>query len=324
MGPAPSSSAPAAEQTAAAAPTPSPSPSPSPTPQPTPTPVPKPTPAPAFAEDFSLDKNPEHVWEPFTGSVDIMIIAAHPDDDVLYMGAITPTYAQQGKSAVVVYMTYGKTKSGRRQEALNGIYSDGGRIFPVFGPFPDSTIRLDTDGDGEKESTWMRTAAQTRKIWPDKKTLPFLVEQIRKYKPSVIVTHDVKGEYGHGHHMLTAELAQRVFSMSADASLYPDSAEKYGTWQPAKLYLHLYKKNELVLDTSQQLSLFGGVTAFDVAKMGYDCHKSQHIWKSFYVSRTHYSIEQFGLALSVVGYENTTNDMFENIGEDTMYLLNNP
>jgi LmbE family N-acetylglucosaminyl deacetylase len=318
MGPAPSSTPEAART---AAPTPSPSPSPSPTPTPTPaptptpspTPIPKPTPAPAFAEDFSLDKNPEHVWEPFPGSVDIMIFSSHPDDDQLFMGAVTPTYAQQGKSVVTVFMTCGyneTTRKTRMQEALNGVYTVGGRIYPVFGSFTDSRTN---------------TLAEGRRLWkPEDKLLAFMVEQIRKYKPAVIVTHDIyRGEYKNGSHMYTAEAAQKVFAMSADANCCPESAEKYGTWQAAKLYLHLYKEHPLVIDTKAPLDMFGGKTAFDMAEAGYSCHKSQLHW-GFAVSRTKYSIEQFGLVLSMVGYGNTTNDMFENIGKDTMYLLNNP
>jgi LmbE family N-acetylglucosaminyl deacetylase len=298
--------------TATPSPTPTPSPSPTPTPVPTPspspTPIPKPTPAPAFTETIQ-DTNPEHKWEPFPGSVDILILVAHPDDEQLYLGAVPPTYIQQGKSVVTVYMTCGyseKTRKVRMQEALNGLYAVGERIYPVIGNFTDKLTH---------------SLSEARKYWKEDEALGFLVEQVRKYKPSVIVTQDVNGEYGHGAHRFTAWLAQQVFTMSADANKYPDSARDYGTWQPAKLYLHLYKENPLVIDTKQPLSLYDGKTAFDVAKIGYNAHKSQHQW-SFAVSRTKYSIEQFGLALSMVGYENTTNDMFENIGPDTMNGLN--
>jgi LmbE family N-acetylglucosaminyl deacetylase len=239
-----------------------------------------------------------------------MMIVAHPDDDQLYLGAVIPTYTQQGKSVVTVFMTYSNSK--RKQEALNGLYTEGERIYPVFDSLRDDLVN----------GKWITTMDQARKQWSDSDPLEFLTEQVRKYKPTVIVSMDVNnGEYRHGAHIYTAYLAQQVFAVSADRDAYPESYSEYGTWQPAKLYLHLFKENKLTIDTGVPLSIFGGKTALQMAKLGYKCHKSQQKWR-FAVSTTRYSICDFGLALSKVGYENTSNDMFENIGPDTMDQLN--
>ncbi len=249
-------------------------------------------------------------WQAFPGRVDIMLISAHPDDDVLYFGGVAPTYAQQGRSAVTVFMTTGKPL--RRYEALEGAWVTGSRVHPVLGPFPDSHNPSDNTDIGPLQRNW-----------PKEKVLSFLVEQIRKYKPSVIVTHDPKGEYGHGAHKWTSEMVSQAFELSGDAAQYPESAEEYGVWAAAKLYKHLYKENRMLLETDTPLPLFGGRTAFEVAKLGYTRHKSQMASTTFIVRNAgKNNIREFGLAATHVGEDSAHQDMFENVTDEALQGLN--
>ncbi len=249
-------------------------------------------------------------WQEFAGRVDVMLVSAHPDDDVLYFGGVIPTYAQQGRSAVTVFMTTGKPL--RRFEALEGSWVTGARVHPVLGSFPDShNPSNNTD------------VAPLKRDWPKEKVLAFLVEQIRKYKPAVIVTHDPKGEYGHGAHKWTSELMSEAFELSGDASRYPESAQQYGVWAAAKLYKHLYKENQLLLDTSVPLPLFGGRTAFELAKLGYSRHKSQMAETTFIVRNAgRNNIREFGLVATHVGQDSDHNDMFEHVTDEALQGLN--
>ena len=57
---------------------------------------------------FTDGEVPEDVqiWEPPCERADIMLIPAHADDEILYMGGIAPTYgAELGARVQVVYMT---------------------------------------------------------------------------------------------------------------------------------------------------------------------------------------------------------------------------
>ena len=245
------------------------------------------------------------MWQPSEGRTDVMIVSAHPDDDVLFMGGVIPTYAQQGRSAVTVYMTYGARL--RRFEAMEGSWIEGERIQPVMGPFPDTFSKTDPK--------------PVQRAWTEQKTLAFLVEQIRKYRPSVIVTHDEKGEYGHGAHKWTSAMVREAFTQAADPSLFPESAAQYGPWQAGKVYLHLYKQNKLTIETSTPLSLFDGKTAFQIAKLAYTRHVSQHVW-AFKVSETGHSIKLFGLADTRLGQDTAHTDMFENVTDEAMLKLN--
>jgi hypothetical protein len=156
--------------------------------------------------------------------------------------------------------------------------------------------------------------------------LSFVVAQIRRFKPLVAVGHDPEGEYGHGMHMVYADLLMKAMELTGDETKFPESADRYGTWQIQKVYLHLYEENQIVMDYDQPLAQFGGMTAFEVTqKLGYPCHESQQwtwftgwingktdpITKASQIKK--YNPCKFGLYYSQVGEDIAKNDFLENI-----------
>ena len=237
------------------------------------------------------------VWEPTARGVDLLVISAHPDDEVLYMGGTLPTYAGQEKMrTAVLYMTYSTRL--RASEALNGLWTMGVRSYPVLNLFPDHLTK---------------TLAEAEAQWGLDKTVDFLTVQIRRLRPKVIVTHDLNGEYGHGMHRLTAKATLIAIENAADDTKDPESAKEYGTWKVSKCYLHLYKENKVRMDWSQPLSAFGGKTALDMAKAGYDKHVSQHQWAFKVTDQGATNCADFGLAYTAVGPDAGKEDFFENI-----------
>jgi hypothetical protein len=85
-------------------------------------------------------------------------------------------------------------------------------------------------------------------------------ETNRRFKPLVVVGHDINGEYGHGGHIIFCAALREVLEHTADETYLPDSAEKYGVWDVPKTYLHLYGENKLRLNMREPLSEFGGKT----------------------------------------------------------------
>lgn len=237
------------------------------------------------------------VWEPTARGVDLLVISAHPDDEVLYMGGTLPTYAGQRKlKTAVLLMTYSNRL--RASEELNCLWTVGVRSYPVMNLFPDHLAN---------------TLAQAEKIWGEEKTINFLVAQIRRLRPKVIVTHDLNGEYGHGMHRLTAYATLQAIQRAADATQDPASAAQYGAWKVSKCYLHLYKQNKVRMDWNQPLSAFGGKTALDMAKAGYSQHVSQQKWAFKVTDQGATNCADFGLAYTAVGLDTGKQDFFENI-----------
>lgn len=248
-------------------------------------------------------------WQPAPEKADLLVLSAHPDDEVLFFGGAIPYYAgEKGMDVVVAYMTCNLME--RRSELLNGLWEAGVKTYPVIEDFWDKfTTKLDKGYEA----------------WGKAATNKFIVGLLRQYKPEVVVTHDVNGEYGHGAHRVCADAMKNAVVTAAKADKYTDSAKAYGIWEVKKLYLHLYPENQIEMDWDQPLSAFGGRTGFEVAQDAYAWHFSQHDqgqknketgeYEYFVVEprESDYSCYRFGLAHTTVGLDVEKNDFFENI-----------
>ncbi len=241
-------------------------------------------------------------WQDTLSKAELLVLFAHPDDEVLWFGGTIPYYdGQMGRDVVAVVMT--TPTSLRRTELLNSLWKLGMRHYPVIGPFYDAF------------SAKLATAYRRAK---EKQVNAFLTETFRRYKPKVVVTHDLNGEYGHGMHMLCADAALKNADYAANPQRHAASFKVYGTWQVSKVYLHLYPDNSFDMDWDLPLPAFGGRTGFEVAVEAYGQHKSQHRITDYYVKpRSHeHSSYRFGLAYTRVGPDILKNDFFENIPQN--------
>ena len=271
---------------------------------------------------FSGTDVPDFVqkWDaPLDGGADIVLFATHGDDDQLYFAGLLPLYAKAKNCRVqVVYLTdHRNNTKARIHEMVNGLWAVGVTAYPIFGGFADFRI----DDLKESYATYKNTYGTT-----EEDLQSFVVEQIRRFKPLVAVGHDLKGEYGHGMHMVYSDLLVKSLSMSNDPEYFPESAQKYGTWELPKLYLHLYEENKITIDYDQPMEVFGGLSAFQVTqKYGFPCHVSQQ-WTGFRTWLNGYDGEitkasqikkynpsNFGLYHSTVGEDVEKNDFLENV-----------
>lgn len=269
---------------------------------------------------YSEGTTPEGVqdWSaPLDDKTDILLLATHGDDDQLFFAGLFPLYAAERKCAVqVAYLTdHRNLTKARTHEMLNGLWATGVTAYPVFGRFAD--FRID-----DLQGTYNRYA----QLGTTKEELQaYVVEQIRRFKPQVVVAHDFKGEYGHGMHMAYTDLLVNSLDITNDETQFVDSAKKYGVWDIPKTYIHLYKENPIVIDYDTPLNSFNGLTAFQATqKFGYPCHESQqYTWFTDWLNgkgsitkatqiKTHNPCE-FGLYRSTVGEDIAKNDFMENI-----------
>ena len=245
-----------------------------------------------------LPKN-YHPWEPTPEKLDYLVIATHPDDDVLFLGAIVPLYgATRGLSGTILY-TATRGIRYRCDEALNGAWVMGLRNHPLFADFPNLLPK----------QQWQRG-----KDFSVGNLTEYYVRILRRYKPEVVVTHDANGEYGHWQHINVSQAVRDAVSLAADASYDPASAKEYGLFQVKKLYLHLYPEQTVTLDVYRPLAAFGGQNVIDVATAAYAEHRSQVKVDHYRVSNDgFYRLSDFGLCFSAVGADTGTNDLFEHI-----------
>ena len=228
-----------------------------------------------------------------------MLFSTHPDDEVLWFGGLLPYYAgEKDMDVLVVNAVYGWYY--RRLELLDALWTCGVDIYPVLLGYPDQ----------------QETVKEILQVWSQKQREPedTAVTLIRRYKPDVVVLHDVNGEYGHTAHILFSQLGQQGVERAADATEHAASYAQYGTWDVPKTYIHLWGENQLRMDWNQPLSAFEGMTALEVAQTAMTRHVSQYARGWDVEDGGEYDNALFGLWRSTVGEDLVKNDLFENIG----------
>ncbi len=256
------------------------------------------------------------VWETPCTEADILLLSSHSDDEQLFFAGLLPLYAGERDLAVqVVYLVNHNDTHNRPHELLDGLWTVGVRHYPVISHFPDLY----------SESKEWAISAYSGYGFTYEDFCEYITEQIRRFRPQVVVSHDVNGEYGHGTHILCTSALQDSLLYATDPTAFAESAEQYGLWDVPKTYLHLYSENQIVMNYDVPLAAFGGKTAFQVTQDGFACHKSQH-WTWFYrwiygdngqITKASeiatYSPCHYGLYRSTVGPDTVGGDFFENM-----------
>ena len=169
-----------------------------------------------------------------------MAIHAHPDDESSKGAATMAKYAAEGNRVQVVTCT-----DGRRGDILN--------------PAMDRSGVLDNILDVRREEMARAAAALgVEHVWlgyedsglPEGDPLPPLpegsfavqdpeevaveiVEQIREFRPHVIITYDENGGYPHPDHLMVHAISMIAWERAGDPEFAPGTGEP---WTPLKLY----------------------------------------------------------------------------------------
>ena len=250
---------------------------------------------------FSPGEKPAEIqdWQRLT-KCDLMLLTAHPDDEILWFGGLLPVYAGERGYRVQVSVLV-PTGGQRKLELLSALWHCGVRGYPDFLGF------LDKNGhEPQKQYS----------LWRGKnRVIGRVVETIRRFRPEVVITHGEQGEYGHGAHKTAADAAKIALKLAADEKSYPDSAKTYGAWQIRKMYLHEYPENPVICDWSQPLETFGGKTGYEVAEEAFAFHGSQVRRNWFFEIHGEHDNAHFGLYYTEVGPDSGAGDLMEHIPE---------
>ena len=237
-------------------------------------------------------------WENTLSKCDILITSTHSDDDTLFFGALAAEQIAYGRMVQTVFVCNHSNELHRLNELLDGQWTLGITAYPIFGEFEDF---------------YSMSLAKAQEQFDIDALSDFLVSAIRRTRPKVVITHDVNGEYGHGAHRLVSLLTRKAVEISNDASYFPKSAERFGTHEPQKTYIHLYKENPIKLDVKKKLDSLGGATPFSIAQQAYACHKSQQKWDFAVTTTGTDDCTRFGLYKTTVECDLKSKDVLNGI-----------
>ena len=264
------------------------------------------------------------VWEDaLDGGADLVLFPTHSGDEHTFFGGVLPSAIAAGARCEVVYFCDHTDEPRRLHEMLDGLWAIGDKYYPVAGIFPN--VYAETREQAE--------AAYAAKGYDEDSFIDWYVENIRRFRPQVLVIHDANGEDGEGANILSSVAAQNAIAAAGDKAAYPMSLASYGEWDTPKTYMHLCEANAITLDLDKPLDFYGGRTAYEMACVGFAAHKSQHYSARYewlmgvdqvaaenedaprYTSATQietYSPTMWGLLRTTVGADTSAN-MLENI-----------
>lgn len=242
---------------------------------------------------------PENVqtWEKIKKDADIMIFVPHAGDEILDYGALTAFYAARKDLFIqIVYMCEYRTTEEilKEHEKLDSLWSLGVKYYPISGDFRN------------KRLTDVKTAD---KFYGYEKVLRFVTENIRKYRPLVVVGPDIAGEYGNGAHVLLSDAVRESVQNTQDPVFFEESVAEYGTWDVPKTYIHkLRYKTEGSID----IDFKNGIG--EIVKEAFN-NRLTDTWCGTYIDSAKYNLEDsgcFGLFRTTVGTD-TKGDVTENL-----------
>ena len=156
-------------------------------------------------------------WEPTVEKADLLMVVAHPDDEYVFLGALIPYYgAEKGKNVLVCYIT--ESEMCRRTELLDGLWTAGQRTYPLIGKFYDRYT--------------MDLATAYKKVGK-KKVREYMIEVFRHYRPDVVVTHDIHGEYGHQKNTAPGRCRNAISTCTGRRRTRSGSTGRARSWKPS-------------------------------------------------------------------------------------------
>ena len=194
-------------------------------------------------------------WEPPCEKADLLVFPTHADDDALYFGALI-SYCTKYLSWEVqtAFFTNHPTEPVRSHERLDGLWELGVRHYPVVWNAPDC---------------YSNSLEAARRQYARYDVAGWQVEQIRRFRPEMVVGHDLNGEYGHGAHRLNAaSLVEAVppgdYNDSASNEQIESRKETYPRYDLSRISFSDFRiENELQFNP--YLSLFVFMTVLCLA-----------------------------------------------------------
>ncbi len=180
--------------------------------------------------------------------LNLLAVHAHPDDEVITTGGVLARAVAHGHRAKVVTCT-----DGRRGEIV-GQGMDAAEIRPRLvevraGELADALAALGVTeheylGYHDSGMMGLDSNFDPACFWQADmhEAVGKVVRIIREFKPSVVVTYDAFGGYGHPDHIQTHRVTLLAVEAAAMTSMYPEAGPG---WRTPKLYFSSLPKSSI-------------------------------------------------------------------------------
>ncbi len=184
----------------------------------------------------------------------LLLVHAHPDDEVIVSGATMAKYAAEGAHVTLVTCTLGEEgevlvpelahlaadkedglgqhRIGELDAAMKALGVTDHRFLGGAGRWRDSGM-MGMPTNDRPDCFWQADLDEA---------VGALVPVIREVRPQVVVTYNEYGGYGHPDHIQAHRVAMAAYDAAADPARFPDAGP---AWAPTKLYYLAIPKSSL-------------------------------------------------------------------------------
>ena len=195
----------------------------------------------------------------------LLCVHAHPDDESITTGGVLARTAEEGLPVAVVTCTDGalgeivgpgmdpeevrpRLAELRAEELRAALAALGVAEAPRFLGYRDSGM-MGTPANADPRCFWQA---------PLDEAVGRLVAHIRALRPTVVVTYDPYGGYGHPDHIQTHRVGLLAAEAAGMAALYPDAGP---AWRPSKVYYSAFPKSAIA-EANRRLTEAGRPSPF--------------------------------------------------------------
>lgn len=194
---------------------------------------------------------------------------AHPDDEQLMSGAFARA-AKEGMRTGLICATRGEAGEisdpalstpenlGHvREHELRAAATVLGVKYLWFLDYRDSGM-AGTPENGHRSSFLQADRHEA---------LGKIIKIVRDFRPTVMVTFDPTGGYGHPDHLTISQLSTQAFGAAADPNAYPETGEP---WQAARLFYASFPRStiRMIQDFMRENDVNTGLSGLDPEKFG--------------------------------------------------------
>ncbi|MCB0181309.1 MAG: PIG-L family deacetylase [Anaerolineae bacterium] len=171
----------------------------------------------------------------------LLVVLAHPDDEVFCAGGLLARAAAMGAETMVVSATRGE--AGQIRDAKVATRRTLGQV-------REHELHRSCRWLGVNHTLCMDYGDGTLQDIEPMRLVEDIVHIIRQFRPDTVVTFGPDGAYGHPDHVAIGAATTRAFSMAGDGLQFPQQL-RYGltAYTPARLYYsHFPPKERLLSD----------------------------------------------------------------------------